>query len=172
MLNQVVLVGRIVKTPELRVTETGKKTATVTLAVPRNYKNMNKLRKFVNVPSNRKNDLNNIHHKALTLPKNSYKENALLKEKELINIDDELQKIISDSLNKAKGTSGFNATVNPLADVKKKELNKLEPGKFRLFTKKDNKIIIQEVDRNKKEGTVEETEEEREDDYDDDEEED
>ena len=50
----------------------------------RNYKNMNKLRKFVNVPSNRKNDLNNIHHKALTLPKNSYKENALLKEKELI----------------------------------------------------------------------------------------
>lgn len=41
MLNQVVLVGRVVKTPELRVTETGKKTATVTLAVPRNYKNMN-----------------------------------------------------------------------------------------------------------------------------------
>lgn len=41
MLNQVVLVGRIVKTPELRVTETGKKTATITLAVPRNYKNMN-----------------------------------------------------------------------------------------------------------------------------------
>ena len=41
MLNQVVLVGRIVKTPELRVTESGKKTATVTLAVPRNYKNMN-----------------------------------------------------------------------------------------------------------------------------------
>lgn len=40
MLNQVVLVGRIVRTPELRVTETGKKTATVTLAVPRNYKNM------------------------------------------------------------------------------------------------------------------------------------
>ena len=50
----------------------------------RNYKNMNKLKKFVNVPSNRKNDSNNIHHKALTLPKNSYKENALLKEKELI----------------------------------------------------------------------------------------
>ncbi len=41
MLNQVVLVGRIVKTPELRTTETGKKTATMTLAVPRNYKNMN-----------------------------------------------------------------------------------------------------------------------------------
>ena len=41
MLNQIVLVGRIVKTPELRTTEKGKKTATVTLAVPRNYKNMN-----------------------------------------------------------------------------------------------------------------------------------
>ena len=41
MLNQIVLVGRIVKTPELRTTENGKKTATVTLAVPRNYKNMN-----------------------------------------------------------------------------------------------------------------------------------
>lgn len=41
MLNQVVLVGRIVRSPELRVTENGKKTATVTLAVPRNYKNMN-----------------------------------------------------------------------------------------------------------------------------------
>ena len=40
MLNQVVLVGRLVKTPELRVTESGKKTSKITLAVPRNYKNM------------------------------------------------------------------------------------------------------------------------------------
>ena len=39
MLNQVVLVGRIVKNPELRVTENGKKVTTVTLAVPRSYKN-------------------------------------------------------------------------------------------------------------------------------------
>ena len=37
MLNQVVLVGRIVKTPELRITENGKKTSRMTLAVPRNY---------------------------------------------------------------------------------------------------------------------------------------
>lgn len=40
MLNQVVLVGRIVKTPELKVTENGKKTSKMTLAVPRNYKNI------------------------------------------------------------------------------------------------------------------------------------
>ena len=40
MLNQVVLVGRIDKTPELKVTENGKKTSKMTLAVPRNYKNI------------------------------------------------------------------------------------------------------------------------------------
>ena len=41
MLNQIVLFGRLVKTPELRITENGKKTSTITLAVPRNYKNIN-----------------------------------------------------------------------------------------------------------------------------------
>lgn len=41
MLNQIVLVGRLVKNPELQITETGKKITTITLAVPRNYKNMN-----------------------------------------------------------------------------------------------------------------------------------
>lgn len=40
MLNQVVLVGRLVKTPELKKTENGKKISRITLAVPRNYKNM------------------------------------------------------------------------------------------------------------------------------------
>lgn len=39
MVNQIVLVGRIVKTPELRVTEAGKKISSIVLAVPRNYKN-------------------------------------------------------------------------------------------------------------------------------------
>ena len=38
MVNQIVLVGRLVKTPELKVTENGKPTTTITLAVPRNYK--------------------------------------------------------------------------------------------------------------------------------------
>ena len=41
MLNQTVLVGRIVKNPELKETETGKKVTNVTLAVPRSFKNSN-----------------------------------------------------------------------------------------------------------------------------------
>jgi len=39
MLNQVVIVGRLVNDPELRETEEGKKVTNITLAVPRNYKN-------------------------------------------------------------------------------------------------------------------------------------
>ena len=35
MVNQIVLVGRIARTPETRITENGKKMATLTLAVPR-----------------------------------------------------------------------------------------------------------------------------------------
>ena len=41
MLNQAVLVGRIVQDPELRETENGNKIANMTLAVPRSYKNTN-----------------------------------------------------------------------------------------------------------------------------------
>lgn len=41
MVNQIVLVGRIAKAPETKKTETGKKYSTITLAVPRNYKNQN-----------------------------------------------------------------------------------------------------------------------------------
>lgn len=41
MVNQIVLVGRIARAPETRTTESGKKVATLTLAVPRNYKNNN-----------------------------------------------------------------------------------------------------------------------------------
>ena len=41
MLNQTVLVGRLVKDPELSETENGKKVSKITLAVPRSYKNMN-----------------------------------------------------------------------------------------------------------------------------------
>ncbi len=39
MLNQIVLVGRLVRNPELKETENGKKITRITLAVPRSYKN-------------------------------------------------------------------------------------------------------------------------------------
>ena len=39
MLNQIVIVGRLVKDPELRQTEGGKKVTNITLAIPRSYKN-------------------------------------------------------------------------------------------------------------------------------------
>lgn len=41
MLNQTVLVGRLVRDPELYETESGKKVTRITLAVPRNYKDIN-----------------------------------------------------------------------------------------------------------------------------------
>ena len=40
MLNQVVLVGRLVRNPELGETINGQKTSKITLAVPRSYKNI------------------------------------------------------------------------------------------------------------------------------------
>lgn len=39
MLNQLVIVGRLVKDPELEETESGKKVSNLTLAVPRSFKN-------------------------------------------------------------------------------------------------------------------------------------
>lgn len=39
MLNQVVIVGRLVRDPELKETENNKKMTHITLAVPRGYKN-------------------------------------------------------------------------------------------------------------------------------------
>ena len=41
MLNQVVIVGRLVKDPELKETENGKKISNITVAIPRSYKNVN-----------------------------------------------------------------------------------------------------------------------------------
>ena len=43
MLNQLVVIGRLTKDPELRQTENGKNVTNITLAVPRSYKNSNKL---------------------------------------------------------------------------------------------------------------------------------
>lgn len=39
MLNQTVLIGRIVKDPELKQTDNGNKVTNITLAVPRSFKN-------------------------------------------------------------------------------------------------------------------------------------
>ena len=41
MLNQIILVGRLVKDPEIVESEDGKKRSNVTLAIPRSFKNMN-----------------------------------------------------------------------------------------------------------------------------------
>ena len=41
MLNQLVVIGRLVKNPEVKKTESGKKVTNITLAVPRSYKNVN-----------------------------------------------------------------------------------------------------------------------------------
>ena len=41
MLNQTVIVGRLVSKPEIKELEEGKKVANLTLAVPRSYKNEN-----------------------------------------------------------------------------------------------------------------------------------
>lgn len=41
MLNQIVLVGRLVKEPALEETKKGDKVSKITLAIPRSYKNIN-----------------------------------------------------------------------------------------------------------------------------------
>ena len=41
MLNQIVLVGRLTKEPEVKELEDGKTVSNITLAVPRNFKNVN-----------------------------------------------------------------------------------------------------------------------------------
>ncbi len=41
MLNQLVVVGRLVRDPELRKTDTGRNVTNITIAVPRGYKNSN-----------------------------------------------------------------------------------------------------------------------------------
>lgn len=41
MLNQTVIVGRLVKDPELKETDNGSKVTNITLAVPRSFKNSN-----------------------------------------------------------------------------------------------------------------------------------
>ena len=107
-------------------------------------------------PKEVQNDVNNNNN----LKKNEDKD---IKE---MNFDDELQKIISESLTKVQGASISNAVINPLMDVKKKELNKNpQPGKMRLFMKSGNKIVITEIDKEAKKEEDDEEGEEDEDDY-------
>ena len=103
-------------------------------------------------------------HKEEINNNNTFKKNEDDEVKEM-NFDDELQKIISESLTKVQGTSVSNAVINPLMDVKKKELNKNpQPGKMRLFTKSGNKIVITEIDKEAKKEEDDEGEED-DDDY-------
>ena len=96
---------------------------------------------------------------------NNFKKNEDDDVKEM-NFDEELQKIISESLTKVQGSSVSNAVINPFMDVKKKELNKnSQPGKMRLFTKSGNKIVITEIDRERNEKEDEEEGEDDDDDY-------
>jgi hypothetical protein len=69
---------------------------------------------------------------------------------ESINIEDEIQKIIADSLVKAKTSTKANTIINPLNDIKKKDLNKMKENtsKMKLITKQSNKINVKEIDKN------------------------
>ena len=92
----------------------------------------------------------NIVEKEKKEEENEFKRKEENKEFKPIDIDSEIQKIISESLAKSKGTTMVNTVINPFSDIKKKDLIKSNPteGKFRLFTKKDNKIIMKEVEKN------------------------
>ena len=97
---------------------------------------------------------------------NNFKKNEDNDDYKEMNFDDELQKIISESLTKVQGASVSNTVINPLMDVKKKELNKIaQPGKMRLFTKSGNKIVITEIDKEAKKEENDEGEDDDEDDY-------
>ena len=117
------------------------------------FETKNKVKEKIEVEKNENENKDN----------NEFKRNE--KTEQIINVDDEITKIISDSLTKAKGSTMMNTIINPYADIKKKELIKTEPsqGKFILFTKKDNKIIMNEVDKNVKKEEEEEIEEDEKD---------
>ena len=104
--------------------------------------------------------------KKLSEDMNEFKRDEDDEDIKIMNFDDELKKIISESLTKVQGASMSNSVINPLLDVKKKELNKNPPaGRMRLFTKNGNKIVITEVKKEVKKEGDEEEEEEDEDNY-------
>ena len=70
------------------------------------------------------------------------------KENYNINIDEEIQKIINESMAKNKG-SRVQTVINPLNDIKKKDLIKTSsPSKMKLITKQQNKVVVKEVNKN------------------------
>ena len=111
-------------------------------------------------------------NKKLSEDMNEFKRDEDNEDIKVMNFDEELQKIISESLTKVQGASMSNSVINPLLDVKKKELNKNPPaGKMRLFTKNGNKIVITEIKKEvkkEKEDEEEEDDDDNENDYDDD----
>ena len=102
---------------------------------------------------------------------NEFKRDEDNEDIEIMNFDEEYQKIISESLTKVQGANMSNSVINPLMDVKKKDLNKNPPtGKMRLFTKNGNKIVITEIKKGDKKDEDEEGEDddnEDDEDYDD-----
>jgi hypothetical protein len=114
---------------------------------------------------NKVNDKEKIEEEKKENNNNNNKDNNEFKRNErnekIIDVDEEISKIISDSLTKAKGSTMMHTIINPYGDIKKKELIKTEPqaGKFILFIKKDNKIIMNEVDKNVKKEEEDEIEE-------------
>lgn len=67
----------------------------------------------------------------------------------VFNVDDEIQKIIAESLIKAKGSANTGTVINPLSEIKKRELNKSSPSKMKLITKQtNNKIVVKELNKN------------------------
>ena len=70
------------------------------------------------------------------------------KENYNINIDEEIQKIINESMAKNKG-SRVQTVINPLNDIKKKDLIKTSsPSKMKLITKQQNKVVVKEINKN------------------------
>jgi hypothetical protein len=76
-----------------------------------------------------------------------------LREKAKINnaIEEDIQKIINESIQNAKKNSANNPQfISPLMDLNKKDKAKLNssPSKFKIILKKDNKTQIKEIDKN------------------------
>jgi len=76
------------------------------------------------------------------------------REKAKINnaIDEDIQKIINESLQNAKKNATNNPQfISPLLDLNKKDKAKLNsgPAKLKIIVKKDNKTQIKEIDKNK-----------------------